>query len=97
MDFPTYRTGNALPTSFATPRYSQGNMQLARDLKGVAGEGATDPIETVARVSGLDRAIVELAASYYAAYSDDIDERSRRRGASGAEEADGNRRARAGL
>ena len=49
--------------------------ELARDLKGVAGEGATDPIETVARVSGLDRAIVELAASYYAAYPDDIDER----------------------
>jgi hypothetical protein len=51
--------------------------EIARDLKGVAGEGATDPIETVARISGLDRGIVELAASYYAAYPDDIDERIR--------------------
>jgi hypothetical protein len=51
--------------------------EIARDLKGVAGEGATDPIEAVARISGLDRGIVELAASYYAAYPDDIDERIR--------------------
>jgi hypothetical protein len=51
--------------------------EIARDLKGVAREGATDPIEAVARISGLDRSIVELAASYYAAYPDDIDERIR--------------------
>jgi hypothetical protein len=51
--------------------------EIARDLKGAAGEGATDPIEAVARASGLDRGTVELAASYYAAYSDDIDERIR--------------------
>jgi hypothetical protein len=51
--------------------------EIVRDLKGVAREGATDPIEAVARVSGLDRSIVELAASYYAAYPDDIDERIR--------------------
>jgi hypothetical protein len=49
--------------------------EIARDLKGLAAEGATDPIEAVTRVSGLDRGIVELAASYYAAYPDDIDER----------------------
>jgi len=51
--------------------------EIARDLKGVAGEGAADPIEAVARVSGLDRGMVELGASYYAAYPDDIDERIR--------------------
>jgi hypothetical protein len=51
--------------------------EIVRDLKGVVGESATDPIETVAHVSGLDRAVVELAASYYAAYPGDIDERIR--------------------
>ncbi|HVA20241.1 MAG TPA: hypothetical protein VMU55_08705 [Solirubrobacteraceae bacterium] len=51
--------------------------EIARDLKGAAGEGAADPIEAVARVSGLDRGTVELAARYYAAYPDDIDERIR--------------------
>jgi hypothetical protein len=51
--------------------------EIVRDLKGVTGEGAGDPIEAVARVSGLDRAVVELAASYYAAYPDDIEERIR--------------------
>jgi hypothetical protein len=49
--------------------------EIARDLKGVAAEGSADPIEAVARVSGLDRGVVELAAGYYAAYPDDIDER----------------------
>lgn len=51
--------------------------EIVRDLKGVAVEGATDPIEKVARASGLDHAVVELAASYYAAYPADIDERIR--------------------
>ncbi len=51
--------------------------EIVRDLKGVAREGARDPIEAVARVSGLDRSIVGLAASYYAAYPADIDERIR--------------------
>ena len=51
--------------------------EIARALRGAATEGAADPIEVVARVSGLDRAIVELAASYYAAYPDDIEERIR--------------------
>ncbi len=49
--------------------------EIARDLKAAAGEGATDPIEAVARISGLDRSAVELAASYYAAYPAGIDER----------------------
>jgi hypothetical protein len=51
--------------------------EIARDLKSVAREGSTDPIASVAHVSGLDRGIVELAASYYAAYPVDIDERIR--------------------
>jgi hypothetical protein len=51
--------------------------EVARDLKGVAGQGVADPIDAVARVSGLDRGVVQLAASYYAAYPDDIDERIR--------------------
>jgi hypothetical protein len=51
--------------------------EIARDLKGAAQEGATDPIGAVSRVSGLDRGVVELAASYYAAYPDDVDERIR--------------------
>jgi hypothetical protein len=51
--------------------------EIVRDLKGAAHEGAKDPIETVSRTSGLDRGKVELAASYYAAYPDDVDERIR--------------------
>lgn len=51
--------------------------EIVRDLKGVVGEGSTDPVEVVASISGLDRAVVELAASYYAAYPDDIEERIR--------------------
>jgi hypothetical protein len=49
--------------------------EIARDLKAAAVEGATDPIEAVAHIGGLDRSSVELAASYYAAYPGDIDER----------------------
>lgn len=49
--------------------------EIARDLRAVAAEGVSDPIETVANISGLDRTVVELAASYYAAYPDDIEER----------------------
>jgi hypothetical protein len=51
--------------------------EIVRDLKGMAVEDVGDPIEAVARVSGLDRAVVELAASYYAAYPDDVEERIR--------------------
>ncbi len=49
--------------------------EMARDLRAAAGEGTTDPIEAVMRISGLDRSAVELAANYYAAYPADIDER----------------------
>jgi hypothetical protein len=51
--------------------------EIARDLKLAAGEGASDPIGAVARASGLDPSMVALAASYYAAYPDDIEERIR--------------------
>ena len=51
--------------------------EVVRDLKGVAQDGAQDPIEVVTRVTGLDRTKVELAANYYAAYPDDVDERIR--------------------
>jgi len=51
--------------------------EIARDLKAAAGAGTTDPIELVARTSGLDRAMVELAANYYATYPDDVEERIR--------------------
>jgi hypothetical protein len=51
--------------------------EIVRDLKGVVQTKKKDPIEAVASVTGLDHAIVELAASYYAAYPDDIDERIR--------------------
>lgn len=51
--------------------------EIVRDLKGAAEEGAPDPIEAVTRVTGLDRSKIELAASYYAAYPDDVDDRIR--------------------
>jgi hypothetical protein len=51
--------------------------EIVRDLQGVTRESVDDPIEAVARLSGLDRGVVELAASYYVAYPDDVDERIR--------------------
>lgn len=51
--------------------------EIVRDLKGAAQAGEQAPIEAVASVTGLDRGKVELAASYYAAYPEDIDERIR--------------------
>jgi hypothetical protein len=51
--------------------------EIVRDLKGAAREGARDPIETVAGLTGIDRSKIELAAGYYAAYPDDVDERIR--------------------
>lgn len=51
--------------------------EIVRDLKGAAQEGEQDPIGAIAGVTGLDRSKVELAASYYAAYPEDIDERIR--------------------
>jgi hypothetical protein len=51
--------------------------ELVRDLQAAARDGAKDPIEAVSRVSGVDRRAVELAASYYAAYPDEVDDRIR--------------------
>jgi hypothetical protein len=51
--------------------------EVVRDLKGAAAGGVHDPIDVVAAATGLDRSKVELAASYYAAYPDAIDERVR--------------------
>jgi hypothetical protein len=51
--------------------------EIVRDLRGANAEGSADPIETVGRISGLDRAVVELAAGYYADYPEDVDERIR--------------------
>jgi hypothetical protein len=51
--------------------------EIVRDLKGAAKEGAQDPIDVIAGSTGLDRRKVELAASYYAAYPDDVDDRIR--------------------
>jgi hypothetical protein len=51
--------------------------EIVRDVKSVPRDGARDPIEAAASVIGLDRAIVELAASYYAVYPGDVDERIR--------------------
>ena len=52
--------------------------EIVRDLKGAAQAGADDSIDAVSRSSGLDRSKVELAARYYAAYPEEIDERIRR-------------------
>lgn len=51
--------------------------EIVRDLKGAAKEGALDPIEVFATATGLDKRKVELAAHYYAAYPDDVDDRIR--------------------
>jgi hypothetical protein len=51
--------------------------EIVRDLKDAARQGAPDPIDAVSRASGIERGKVQLAASYYAAYPDDTDERIR--------------------
>jgi len=51
--------------------------ELVRDIKGAAAAGSSDPIATVSEVSGIDRDKVELAARYYGAYPEDVDERIR--------------------
>ncbi len=51
--------------------------ELVRDLKGAAHAGAEDPIGAVSRSTGIDRNRVELAAGYYAAYPDAVDDRIR--------------------
>jgi hypothetical protein len=48
----------------------------ARPQRG-GGRGCADPIDAVASTTGLDRSKVDLAASYYAADPDDVDERIR--------------------
>jgi hypothetical protein len=50
--------------------------EIVRDLKGVARH-VKDPIEAVSRTTGLGRAKVQLAAAYYAAYPDEVDNRIR--------------------
>lgn len=47
--------------------------EIVRDVKRAANEGAKDPIEAVATVTGLDRNKVELAAAYYAVHPHDIE------------------------
>jgi predicted DNA-binding protein len=51
--------------------------EIVRDLKAAAGEGASDPIALVSSGTGLDPSRVRLAAAYYAAYPDQIDQRIR--------------------
>jgi hypothetical protein len=51
--------------------------EIVRDLRAAAKEGIQDPIGIVASATGLDRSKIELAASYYAAYRDEVDERMR--------------------
>jgi hypothetical protein len=49
--------------------------EVVRDLKGATAGGAQESIDVVAEATGLDRSKVELAASYYAAYPEAVDER----------------------
>ena len=51
--------------------------EIVRDVKGAANAGSSDPIATVSEVSAIDRGKVELAARYYGAYPEDVDERIR--------------------
>jgi hypothetical protein len=51
--------------------------EIVRDLKAASEVGAGDPIAAVASASALDARTVTLAASYYAAYPDDVNERIR--------------------
>ena len=51
--------------------------EVLRDIKGAAAAGAADPVAQVGEVSGLPRAKVELALSYYAAHPEAVDERIR--------------------
>jgi hypothetical protein len=49
--------------------------EVVRDIKGAAAAGAADPVAQVTDVTGLPRAKVELALSYYAAYPEAVDQR----------------------
>src|SRR3954447_26279730 len=48
--------------------------EVVRDIKGAAAAGAADPVAQVTDVTGLPRAKVELALSYYAAYPEAVDQ-----------------------
>ena len=51
--------------------------EIVRDIKSAAAAGAPDPIGSVVEASHLGRGQVELAAAYYEAYPDEVDERMR--------------------
>jgi hypothetical protein len=51
--------------------------EIVRALKGALAHAAADPIEVIAEATGLSRSRIELAASYYAAYPDEVDDRIR--------------------
>ncbi len=49
--------------------------EIVRDVKGTIAEGVEDPISAVSVATGIDRGKIELAARYYGAYPDEVDER----------------------
>lgn len=51
--------------------------EIVRDLKAASQAGAADPIEAVSTSTAIDRTKIDLAARYYAAYPDDVDDRIR--------------------
>jgi hypothetical protein len=51
--------------------------EIVRALKGALRQSPPDPIEVIVEATGLPRSRIELAASYYAAYPDEIDDRIR--------------------
>jgi len=51
--------------------------EVVRDLKRAPQAEVGDPLEVVCQASHLERAQVELAAAYYDAYAEEIDERIR--------------------
>lgn len=51
--------------------------EIVRDLKAAALAGAADPLRVVSEATGVPSHRLELAAGYYAAYPEDVDERIR--------------------
>ncbi|MCZ7538194.1 MAG: hypothetical protein M5T61_21155 [Acidimicrobiia bacterium] len=51
--------------------------EIVRALKGAVAQSPANPIEVIAEATGLPRNRLELAASYYAAYPGEIDDRIR--------------------
>jgi hypothetical protein len=49
--------------------------EIVRDLKAASARSKSDPIGAVVKTTDLGKAQVRLAAEYYAAYPDEIDER----------------------